>query len=88
MSDRDMDTANSAAAQFADMARKITENAVNGFSGAVVVVPPGGNPINLLLVSPVGDDALFWGTLDAQIKIRLAELAQRQEPSAGYGRRF
>jgi hypothetical protein len=88
MSEHNTDTAEAAATQFAEMARKITENATNGFSGAVVVVPPGGNPINLLLVSPIGDEALFWATLKTQVDIRLGELAQAQSGPQGFGGRY
>ena len=81
---RDLETAKVAARQFAEMARKIEENATNGFSGAVVVVPPAGEPINLLLVSSLGDEALFWATLKTQVEMRFADLQQRQSQPTGW----
>lgn len=63
---------------FADMARKISENENNGFSGAIVAVSPSGEKIELLLLAGTADEALFWSTLKTQIDIRLAQLAQSE----------
>jgi hypothetical protein len=87
-STRDTETPRAAAAQFAEMARKITENAGNGFSGAVLAFPPGGDPIELLLLANAGDESLFWGTLMTQVQIRLGQLKDAEAQGAqGWGRR-
>ena len=66
--------AQTAAARFTEMARKVSENAANGFSGAVVIHPPFGDPIEWLLVGMSNDQSLFWSTLQTQITIKLEEL--------------
>ena len=77
------DTANSAADLYADMARKIKENAANGFSGAILACPPSGEAISLFMLSPSGDEALFWSTLLTQVQMKVNDLQQRQ--STGWG---
>jgi len=75
----DTTTGEAAAARFAEMSRKIAHNTANGFSGAIVAFPPGGEPIELLLLANAGDEALFWGTLKGQVEIKLRELAEQQQ---------
>jgi hypothetical protein len=75
---RDGETAQSAADRFTDMGRKIAHNDRNGFGGAVVAFPPGGAPIELMMLNNSGDEALFWGTLKSLVEIRLREIAEQQ----------
>jgi hypothetical protein len=72
--------------RFLDMARKISENAGNGFSGAFVVVPPSGDPIDLLYLAGATDAAVFWGTLDTMVKIAIGKIqdAERQGNRPGW----
>ena len=78
---RDAETATSAADKFLDMGRKIAHNATNGFGGAVVAFPPGGEPIELMMLNNSGDEVLFWGTLKSLVEIRLREIAEQQGSS-------
>ena len=88
MSDaRDTETPKAAAAAFAEMARKITENAGNGFCGAVLAFPPDGNPVELLMLANSGDAGLFWGTLMTQVQIRLGQLKESEAQQGQWGRR-
>ena len=43
--------------------------------------PPGGEPIELMLLNNSGDEALFWGTLKSLVEIRLREIAEQQGSS-------
>ncbi len=83
-----VETPAAAAHAFAEMARKIAENATNGFSGAVLAFPPDGDPVELLLLANAGDAALFWGTLLTQVQIKLSQLKDaEQQGAAGWGGR-
>lgn len=74
-------------APFTDMARKIDENSGNGFSGAFVIVPPAGDPVELLYLASVPDEAMFWSALKSAVDIALAKIADRERGS-GFGGRF
>jgi hypothetical protein len=65
------------AARFTDMARKITENANNGFSGAFVIIPPDGNAIDLLYLAGQTDAAVFWSTAKTMIEIEIGKIQDR-----------
>lgn len=75
----DDSTANQVAIRFDDMGRKVRENIMNGFSGAVMICPPVGNPIEWLIVAGDRDAALFWSTLKTQVEIRIAELRHHEQ---------
>ena len=77
------------ASYFDSMAKRITKNADQPFGGAVVIVPPGTNqPIEILMLDPNSDMALFWGTIRTKIDIALAnaEAEKRQRSGFGQGR--
>ena len=76
---RDAETATSAADKFLDMGRKIAHNATNGFGGAVVAFPPGGEPIELMLLNNSGDEALFWGTLKSLVEMAARDCRDRAQ---------
>jgi hypothetical protein len=80
--------AEAAAAKFGDMQRKISENAANGFGGAVVICGPDGTPVEWLMVGGDSDAALFWGTVQTQVGLKMEQLkqeAQRRESGWGGG---
>lgn len=80
---------NDAAERFRAMAATIDHNALATFGGAVVIVPPAnaGEPIELLILDLKADPAQFWSTIDTRIKIKLAELDERQRANQAFGRR-
>lgn len=61
---------------FRRMADRIDATNKGEFAGAVVVVPPGGNPIELLLVDPTRNPALLWATVKSLIDQRLGEISE------------
>ena len=65
-----------AAEMFGDMQRKVIENAENGFGGAVVIFGPDGNPVEWMMVNREADPALFWGTVQTQVNIRMQQLKE------------
>lgn len=75
---------------FAEMARKVMENATNGFGGALVIVPPEGNPVELLMVKAGSDPGMFWGlvkSLADQAMGDLEDAKRNQTQGWGGGRR-
>jgi hypothetical protein len=74
------------AISFRSMANKIDLNTSSGFAGAFVIVPPDGDPQDLLLLDSNANPAIFWSTLKTRVEIALAEL-DAQERQTGYGGR-
>jgi hypothetical protein len=80
------------AKRFAEMAARIehmnASPALAGFGGAVVIVPPSGDPIEILMLDPHSDIAMFWGTIRSKIDILLAtaEAEKRRQQGFGQGR--
>ena len=63
---------------FRDMADRIERNVPAEFAGALLVVPPaGGEAIEILLVNPSHDLALFWSTILAKVQIAASEFQER-----------
>ena len=64
------------AAPFEQMAARIRRFGAEEFGGALLVVPPTGEPIAILMVTPdpKGEEPLFW----AQIKAKVDEDAVRR----------
>ena len=80
---------NDPAKRFADMAQRITDNAHHSSGGAVVIAPPaGGDPIEILMLDPHADLAMFWSTIMSKIQIQLgqAEAEKRRQSGFGQGR--
>lgn len=71
---------------FSRMANKIRHNAAEGFAGAFVIMPPSGEPIEVLILEPAANEAVIWGQIKARIEMKLADLedAQRRGQS-GWG---
>lgn len=77
------------AAPFRRVADKVETNRDNGFAGAFVIVPPDGEPQDLLLLDGNASPIIFWSTLKTRVDIALAELEQneRQGPFGNGPRR-
>ena len=63
---------------FAKMAKRIAANADHGFGGAVVIVPPDGDPVQFLVLDPKQDPAMFWANVKTKAEIALAEMDEKQ----------
>jgi hypothetical protein len=80
--------ANDPAKHFEDMARRVTDNQNHPFGGAVVIVPPGGQaPIEMLMLDPNSDLAMFWATIKTKIEILLASAEAEKRRQQGFGQR-
>lgn len=78
---------NDPALRFSAMAERITHNANQSFGGAVVIVPPSGDPIEILMLDPHSDIAMFWGTIRSKIDILLATAEAEKRRQQGFGGR-
>ena len=81
---------NDPAKLFSNMADRIehmtSSPATAGFGGAVVIVPPGGaDPIEILMLDPHADLAMFWTTISTKISIQLANTEAEKRRQAGFG---
>lgn len=72
---------------FTKMAQRIEHNSDAKFGGAVVIVPPVGEQIELLMLDEAADAAQFWGTLKTRIQFALDKLEEQQRTAQGFGRR-
>ena len=70
---------------FEAMAVRVGNIPENEFAGAVVIVPPDGEPISILLQSTKADPLRFWGMVKTEVEIRGAEAMQT--PQDPWGRR-
>jgi hypothetical protein len=60
------------------MAARIDKNDPADFAGAMLLVPPeGGEPIELLLVNPARNLAMFWSTVSAMVQVAAREFEER-----------
>lgn len=68
------------------MAAKISHNEANGFAGAFVIMPPSGEPIEVLILEPAANEAVIWGQIKARIEMKLADLEdQQRRGQSGWG---
>lgn len=74
---------------FEDMARDITNamEATGKFAGAVVIVPPEGEPIAFMTTDPAPDLMQFWSAVKNRVEIRAAEAVQSAAQVDPWGRR-
>ena len=72
---------------FTKMAARLLHNADATFGGAVVIVPPVGDPIELLMLDAQGDAGQFWGTIKTRIQLAVDKLDEQQRVAQGFGRR-
>jgi hypothetical protein len=59
---------------FRAMAERIEHNAADTFGGACVIVPPEGEPIELLVLDPTADSAQFIGAVQTRLGVALMTL--------------
>jgi ADP-ribose pyrophosphatase YjhB (NUDIX family) len=70
------------------MASRIDLNALEDFSGAVVIVPPGdGEAVEILLLKNAQNPAMFWSLVKTQAEIAIQELASAEAQAQGWARR-
>lgn len=64
---------------FRGMADRITANDASSFAGAFVIVPPGGEVVELLMLSGKMEPSAFWAQLKvmAEMTIREIDAAER-----------
>jgi hypothetical protein len=71
------------AALFRAMAGRIDKNDPAEFAGALLIVPPSGDPIEYLALNPKQDVAAFWGAVQAHVQRALAEMEEKQRDPFG-----
>lgn len=78
------DEKNKFAEPFREMAARIERNLLEEFAGAVLIVPPTGEPIALMIADPKADLGQFWGTVMARIQVATMEYeASRRDQNFG-----
>jgi hypothetical protein len=71
----------STADHFTSMAARIERIDEAEFAGAVVIVPPEGEPIVFLTTDPKPDLPQFWATVETRVQIKKAEALDRATQS-------
>ncbi len=72
---------------FAKMSLRVTHNADEGFAGAFVIVPPQGDPVEMLVLNSTPNAAVFWSLLKTTAEMAIAEIEDKQRASQGFGYR-
>jgi hypothetical protein len=74
---------------FTKMAARIEHNAEGStFGGAVVIMPPVGEQIEMLVFDAgTTAGATFWSTLKTRIEMEISRLDEQQRTAQGFGRR-
>lgn len=89
MSDQQQPALEGAAKQavdmLSDMARKVALNATNGFAGVFVIVPPEGEPRELLLLNNTQHPAMFWSLVQTMAKMAIDDLEEQERQAGGPG---
>ena len=63
-------------------------NSGERFGGCFLIVPPDGDPKDMLLLNRAASAAMFWGNLKTTADIALAEIAEKERlGQSGFGRR-
>jgi len=73
---------------FEDMAKRIAAIDPNEFAGAVVILPPGGEPIAFLTTDPNPDIVQFWASAKSRIEVRAIEAIDAAERQRQQHRAF
>lgn len=69
---------NKHSAPFREMAERIDRNAEPEFAGAILLVPPNGDPIAVLLTDPKPDTEAFWSLAKGKVDLATQELLQQR----------
>jgi hypothetical protein len=69
---------------FTDMASAIERNKDLKFGGAVVIVPPSGDPIHFMTLDQSASLAQFYATIKTRIDIVLNEIEQKARLTQGF----
>lgn len=69
---------------FTGMAEKVGVNQSADFAGAFAVIPPDGEPIELLLINNKPNPAVFWGLLKTHAEMALGEIAEKERQRSGW----
>lgn len=74
---------------FLDMAERIGRMAEGDFAGAILVVPPDGEPVEMLVVDPKRNAGHFWMAAKSRVDAAFAEFTakSREQQMGVYGRR-
>lgn len=76
-----------AASVFQAMASRLLNISPADFGGAVVIVPKEGDPIEMLILDPRHDLAMFWANIMSKAQMALEELKEQEQMASGFGRR-
>lgn len=63
---------------FRKMADRIELNSVDDFCGSVVIVPPDGDAVALLLLDGNKDPAMFWALVKTKADMALSDIDAKQ----------
>ncbi len=79
----DTEAPNKFSQPFKEMADRIEKNDPKEFAGALLIVPPEGDPIAVMLTDPKQDLDAFWGMCAAKIQIAEKEQMMKAQGSTG-----
>lgn len=71
---------------FSAMAERIQHNKDSGFGGACVIVPPSGDPIEVLILDSSADLSQFFGTISSRLTIVINQLQDQTAMATTFGR--
>lgn len=74
---------------FLEMADRIKRNASEEFGGAMLIVPPTGDPIAVLFITPTPkeEEPLFWAQCKSKLDVTATERLERQNSNNPWGAR-
>ena len=74
---------------FREMAERIGRIADQDFAGAILVVPPEGEPVEMLVVDPKQNSGHFWMAAKSRVDAAFAEHTEqaRMQQMGAFGRR-
>lgn len=64
---------------FKEMAVRIERNVEGEFAGAIVIVPPDGDPISLALFDPKKDGLAFWALVRSKVEFEAEDYTQKKQ---------
>ena len=72
---------------FTKMATRITHNEGDGFGGAAVIVAPGGEKIEFVMLSDAYNVAQFYSSVMSLIQLQLQKIEEKERVASTFGRR-